>query len=386
MTFDREYFESDNQNIGYRAEGYRDFAAHFSAVERIQSHNPSSVIEIGGARGYVSKKLTAVGIPSVVIDVSDHCFHTRAVEQFVKHDLENIPYPFEDKQFDLAYSDSTLEHIHYEKIDDVIKEIIRISKKGLNGIPVNDDGTITKDQFDEDNTHIIFESKSWWSDKFKKIDPAYQVDISGNIAGDAGYKFNVPALSIDGSDLVKLNIGSFVNMFYYGWSNTDSIDLSQFADYNKYIFKQHDATTPFPIPDGCVNLIFSSHMMEHLTFVESTNLMKECYRMMCNGGHIRIAVPDIGLLMKKYIDNDLDFLKHISPASEKSVCNIDKFGEVALANHAQIFDACSLKNLIESAGFKDVKQSDPFHSRSDMMEKETIVSHPTISLVMEATK
>ena len=385
MTWDRDYFESSDQSIGYRAEGHRDFAAHFAAVNRIRSLNPTNVLDIGGARGYVVKKLTANGIPATVMDKSDHCYHTRATDSFVHHDIENTPYPFTDKQFDLVFSDSTLEHLHYEHIDKVIKEITRVSKRSLHGVPITDSGQ-TREQFMGDNTHVIFESKAWWTAKFLEADPNHVVEISGNIAGDVNYQFAVPGLSVDGTDLVKINVGSFVNMFYNGWSNTDIIDLSEFARHNAFIFRQLDSTKPFPVPDGRVNLIFSSHMLEHLTHLEAVNFLKECYRMLCAGGVIRIAVPDAGLLMQKYINHDLDFLKHISPGAEKATCDMDKFYEVALANHAHLYDQCNLKNILEYTGFKDVKVTDPFHSRSEMMEKETIVSHPTISLVIEGTK
>lgn len=385
MTTDREYFESDNQTLGYRGEGFRDYAAHFAAVDRIRSLNPVSVLELGGARGYVAKKLIANGIPTTVMDNSEHCYHTRAVDSFVQHDIEKLPYPFADKQFDLVFSDSTLEHLHYERIDDVVKEITRVSKRSLHGVPLTDSGQ-TREQFMIDNTHIILESRAWWTAKFMGADPTHIPEISGDIMGDAGNHINIPRLSIDGTDLVKLNIGSFINMFYYGWSNADVIDLSEFANRNGYTFKQIDATKPFPVPDGYVNLIFSSHMMEHLTHLESVNFLRECYRMMCDGGIIRIAVPSVGLLMQKYIDHDLDFLKHINPNAEKATCDLDKFYEVVFVNHAHIYDSCSLKQILEFAGFKDVKQIDPFHSRSEIMEKETIVSHPTISLVMEGIK
>lgn len=389
MTFDREYFESDNQLIGYRAEGFRDYAAHFAALQRILSLKPSSVLELGGARGYVAKKLIMHGIPTTVLEISDHCFHTRAVDSFVQHDIEKTPYPFADKQFDLVFTDSVLEHLHYERIDDVIKEITRVSKRSLHGVPLTDSGQ-TREEFMGDNTHVIFESKSWWTDKFTKSDPTHILELSGNIIGDLGHQLmvgkEIPGVSIDGTDLVKLNIGSFVNMFYYGWSNTDVLDLSAFAHPNGYLFKQIDATKPFPVPDGRVNLIFSSHMLEHLTRVDAAVFMRECYRMLCTGGHIRIAVPDVGLLIEDYMCHDLDFLKHISPGAERATCNMDKFYEVAIANHFSVYDACNLKQLLESVGFKDVKQIDPFHSRSKIMESETIVSHPTISLVMEGTK
>lgn len=389
MTVDREYFESDNQNIGYRGEGFRDFPTHFAAVNKILSLNPTSVLELGGARGYVVKKLIANGIPAIVLDHSEHCYHTRATDSFCVWDIENTPYPFAVNQFDLVFSDSVLEHLHYESIDKVIKEITRVSRKSFHGVPLTDSGQ-TREQFMSDNTHIIFESNAWWTEKFAKADPDHVLVLSGNIMGEFKDGLvvgrEIPGVSIDGSDLVKLNVGSFINMFYYGWTNTDILDLSTFAKMNKYIFNQHDATKPFPVKDGYANLIFASHVLEHLSLAEALNFLKECHRMMCNGGYIRIAVPNVWDLARKYTNDDLGFLKHISPGAEKAPCEIDKFYEVALAGHKCMYDSCNLKYLLESAGFRNISQIDPFHSRSDIMEKETIVSHPTISLVMEATK
>jgi len=385
ITFDREYFESDNQLIGYRGVGFRDFSVHFMAVDRILTLSPTSVLEIGGARGYVAKKLIARGIPTIVMERSDHCYHTRAVDTFVQHDIEIPPYPFKDKQFDLVFSDSVLEHLHYEHIDDAIKEITRVSKRSLHGVPITDSGQ-SREEFMGDSTHIIFESREWWKERFAKADPTHVLEISGNIAGDANYQANIPVVSVDGTDLVKLNVGSSINMFYYGWTNTDIVDFSQFAHRERCIFNQHDATTRFPANDEYVNLIFTSHVIEHFTLQESMDFLKECFRMLCKGGHIRIAVLDTEMLMKRCINRELDFLKHIDPGAEKLVCNLDKFHEVTAVRRKQMYDVCNLTHLLKSTGFKDIKQSDPFHSRSDIMEKETIVSYPTISLVMEATK
>ena len=185
---------------------------------------------------------------------------------------------------------------------------------------------------------IYLESRAWWTEKFAKYDPTHVVEISGNIMGDAKNVIKIPKTSFDGSDIVKLNIGSFTTMFHYGWTNTDIRDLSETAENEGYIFRHHDSTKPFPVKDGFVNLIFSSHMLEHLSSAEAVAFLKECYRMLCDGGVIRIAVPDVGVLMKKYTKGELDFLKHISVGAGKAMCQMDMFHEVALVSHVQMFD------------------------------------------------
>jgi predicted SAM-dependent methyltransferase len=346
---------------------------------------PKNVLELGGARGYVAKKLIASGVPTRVLERSKHCFYTRAVDTFIPHDIEYTPYPFGDKEFDMVFSDSVMEHLSYEHIDDVIKEITRISNRSLHGMPITDSGQ-TREEFMGDNTHVIYESKEWWVNKFKQADPSHVVEISGNIVGDAGNVVSLPTVSYDGTDLIKLNIGSYINMFHYGWTNTDILDLGKFAERSCYIFNQHDATKQFPVGDGVVDLIFTSHALEHFKKEDARNLLKECYRIMKPGGRIRIAVPNVELLMRQCVDGNLDYLKHISPGAERAKCDMDKFCEVAMSNHERLYSACSLRSDLKDAGFVDIEISDPFHSKSLVMQNETIVSHPDISLVMEAVK
>lgn len=45
-------------------------------------------------------------------------------------DMENIPYPFKDAEFDLVLLKDVLEHVSWRMIDDVIKEVRRILKPG----------------------------------------------------------------------------------------------------------------------------------------------------------------------------------------------------------------------------------------------------------------
>ena len=52
----------------------------------------------------------------------------------------------------------------------------------------------------------------------------------------------------------------------------------------------------------------------------------------------------------------------------------------------ELFDECNMVKYLESAGFKNVRVADPFHSRSKIMQNETTVKYPTISLVVEGTK
>ncbi|RDD52880.1 MAG: class I SAM-dependent methyltransferase [Candidatus Korarchaeota archaeon NZ13-K] len=52
------------------------------------------------------------------------------VEPDVVMDMAETPYPFPDEEFDLVLLYDSLEHVPFGKIDDVIREIRRITKTG----------------------------------------------------------------------------------------------------------------------------------------------------------------------------------------------------------------------------------------------------------------
>jgi len=385
--FDREYFESDCQTRGYIYEGYRDYACHYKTAEIVaeyaKNHNCKKILEVGGARGYISRILEAKGLTVTCLDISKHCYHTRVIEDFILWDITKTPWiktrePYrylKDKEYDLVFSIATLEHISEDRVDDVIKEMARISKYGLHGI------STTSPPYDIDDTHATIKPIEWWQSKFKKIAPDYPVTIMDKETMEA------PPYPIPPSDkLIKLHLGSFINMFYYGWINIDIIDLSDFAKRNKYIFQQLDITNGLPYDDNTVDLIFSSHLIEHLTMEEGLNLLRECHRVLKPGGMLRIATPDAKHLMTKYLDGEIREYGHINKNVEMAETDLDALLHLLFSGHKTVYDYTRLYKLFRKAGFNKIYRTSPFKSQNHILRNQTFVSHPTISLVVEAQK
>jgi len=378
--FDREYFESDCQTRGYVYEGYRDFACHYKTAEIVyeyaKKHNCKKVLEVGAGRGYTSKILKAKGLDVTCLDISEHCYHTRVVENFILWDMTEIPWPFKNKEFDLCWSIATLEHIPEDKVDDVIKEMARVSSCGIHGI-----GT-TSLPYDIDDSHCTIRPISWWQSKFEENCPDnYIYSLMDKEMMEASpYPIPPP----DG--LVKLNLGSFITMFYYGWINMDIIDLSDFAKKNGYIFKQLDVRNGLPFEDNSVDFIFSSHLIEHLSREEGLKLLKECHRVLKPNGVLRIATPDARKLMRDFLDEKIREYRHINKGVEKAETDLDALLELLWAGHKTIYDYESLGKLLSKAGFRKIQVMSPFRSSSKVLEDQTFVSHPTISLVVDAMK
>ena len=392
--FEREYFEDGT--IGYKQ--YRDFPQHYATARKIMVEldlrhlkyetGKSRVLEIGAARGYVTRILENNGVKAVAMDISKYCYYTRATNNFILHDLTDVPWHkahiFDNKEFDLCFSQNVLEHIPEEQIDKVITEIARVSIAGLHGIHYT--GAPYKESPDIDITHYTMHSKEWWEEKFKLLAPEYKVTImypreleNDDVEKCIAYPPKPP------DNLVKLNIGSFMDMFY-NWINIDIIDLRQFAESYGYQFQQHDVTQRLPCEDNSIDLIFSSHLLEHLSREEGAKFLKECHRALKPNGIIRIITPDAEILTTEYLNGEIWKYKYINTGVEKAKDKAEAFHELLMGGHKTIYDKGALDNMLKEAGFELLPSITPFTSNSDAIQKQTITNFPNLSLVVEAKK
>jgi len=374
--YTRGYFEGDG--TGYLGL-YRDFVTHWRMTKAIKEKKPASILDVGGARGYICKHLEAeLGILAVCMDISDHCFHTRATDNFVFHDARKTPWPFKDKEFDLCVSMSFMEHLTEEEIPTVMKEMARVSNRAYLTI------TFEKTPQDIDITHRTFWSKEAWLAKFKEYAPDYPVEI---MSFEEAKKMEQTMIELPQADgLVKLNLGCFLDCFHYGWENIDIQDLTEWARQNGYIFKQADATKGIPKPDNSVDIILASHFVEHLDRTEGTRFLRECFRVLKPNGLLRFAVPDPKVLCDSYLKHKIMDFRHVNINVEKAADEAEALFHLLLAGHKTIYDFGALKTALGEAGFVEVEQMTPFKSHSSVVEKQTVSMYPTLSCYVEGKK
>ncbi len=373
--YSRGYFEDGT--FGYYM--YRDFPTHWRIIELLKTKKPTSVLDVGASRGYICKHLEAeLGIKAVAMDISEHAFHTRATDSFVLHDARKTPWPFKDKEFDLAISMAVMEHLTEEEILTVMKEMARVSQRAYLTI------TFEKTPQDIDTTHRVFKPHEWWMAKFKEHAPDYPVEIMS--VEEAKKSEQTPIVLPKSDGLVKLNIGSFTDCFHFDWENVDSQDLSQFALQNGYIFKQYDVRRGIQKPDNSTDAILASHFLEHLDRAEGLSFLKECHRVLKPNGILRLAVPDTRLLCEQYLKGKIMEYRHVNVGVEKAPDDAEALYHLLLAGHKTIYDFASLKTLLEQVGFTQVEQMPPFKSHSEAIEKQTTSMHPTLSCYIESKK
>ena len=156
----------------------------------------------------------------------------------------------------------------------------------------------------------------------------------------------------------KLQVGAGSNP-YEGWLNTDVADYRRQGEV-VYL----DARKPFPLPNASFDVVFSEHMIEHLTYDEGRRFLRECFRVLRPGGRIRIATPSLRRLARLYDDelSDLQrrylswsvgvFVDHADAPLAGFVLN-NMFHNF---NHRFVYDEETLRHALDGAGFVDVKE------------------------------
>jgi len=164
------------------------------------------------------------------------------------------------------------------------------------------------------------------------------------------------------SQIRKLQIGSGPNLLP-GWLNTT---LYPFTPGTVFM----NASMPFPIPDDSFDYVFSEHVIEHLEFEEASRMLRECHRILHEGGRIRLATPDLEQIIALYTQPEgsaqRDYIRWIMDNFRSQV------GEYSPAHainqsfhgwrHKFIYDEATLIKALEDAGFVGVNRVEPGES------------------------
>ena len=185
--------------------------------------------------------------------------------------------------------------------------------------------------------------------------------------------------------MVKLNLGSYTVMFQHGWINIDVEPLSLYAALHGYNFMAHDLRLGLPFHDGSVDYIYSSHMLEHVSYAQGKELLAHCYRALKPAGVMRVAVPDLQLMAMAYLADNKESFDADSEAARTMPFVAQKFWHILTDNHKAAYDKEVLGETANSLGFK-AEQVAFGQSVHTVFKEETKDLFPQISLYMELTK
>jgi predicted SAM-dependent methyltransferase len=95
--------------------------------------------------------------------------------------------------------------------------------------------------------------------------------------------------------MIKLNLGGGPIWTKDGWTNLDLV--------NNYNIVEKLLS---PYENNSVDLIYSSHFIEHLEYPKIYALFQDCYRVLKEGGIFRITAPDFDKVYTSYLSNNKD--------------------------------------------------------------------------------
>jgi SAM-dependent methyltransferase len=214
----------------------------------------------------------------------------------------------------------------------------------------------------------------------------------------------------DGRALV--NLGSSARVAR-GWNNVDSSWLLRLAQHPALGRALHGAglvseeryarmrglerdvvcwnlRRGIPFPDASVDVVYHSHVLEHLEREDAPGFLRECRRVLKPGGVLRVVVPDLERLARRYLDvverlpggatlddhaaavdeifdqmvTRIPRLRAQRPAAVRFLENVfvgdtRRSGEM----HRWMYDRHSLGRLLSDAGFTEIEAVDASTSR-----------------------
>jgi len=134
-----------------------------------------------------------------------------------------------------------------------------------------------------------------------------------------------------------------------------------------------DASRPLPFEDGTFDVIFSGHVLEHIAWYQTVDVLKEWRRILKPGGIMEIWTPDALELCRTLVEYEVNHKEdypedrwHFRYNPERNpyraicghlYCYGDGTGEINHPNwHHALFTPKYLKEVMEGAGLRDVRR------------------------------
>jgi predicted SAM-dependent methyltransferase len=106
-----------------------------------------------------------------------------------------------------------------------------------------------------------------------------------------------------------LNLGCG-GRFHPAWTNLDFVSTGPGVI-------AHDLKHRLPFSDSVFDAVYHSHVLEHFSKDQALSFLKECNRVLKEGGIIRVVVPDLEQIVTEYLDALHDSLRGDKEARDK---------------------------------------------------------------------
>jgi len=203
---------------------------------------------------------------------------------------------------------------------------------------------------------------------------------------------------------MKLNLGcgahvidSWINVDYALGAKFMKIPFFKLINKKLQIFKLdwdqrifiHNLTQVFPWNENSIDVIYSSHTLEHLNKNDGIFFLNECYRVLRPGGIIRIIVPDLQSFVNRYINHQIsadNFLEDLYVLREEKGNFIKKIISYYMQYpHKCMYDSRTLNLIMKEIGFiSQTKKA--FDSKIEDINLIELENRTESAVIIEGTK
>ncbi|VAX26100.1 SAM-dependent methyltransferase [hydrothermal vent metagenome] len=131
--FDRDFWDGDRRHGygGYHYDGRWSVVAE-RIIKTYGLNESSRILDVGCGKGFLLHELKRLlpGATIAGIDVSTYAIENAKedVKQYLAIARAEWPYPFDDNEFDLVISITTLHNLHMPRLETALNEIERVGK------------------------------------------------------------------------------------------------------------------------------------------------------------------------------------------------------------------------------------------------------------------
>lgn len=167
-----------------------------------------------------------------------------------------------------------------------------------------------------------------------------------------------------GKEPVRLEIGAGPDRKLPGWTTADQCEGCDLII---------DLMKPLPFPDNSVDMIYSSHVLEHFYFNDLMKLLAECRRVLKPTGVFSASVPNARIYIESYSSPssfDPAIYCRYSPAYNYN-SKIDYLNYMAYmdGHHRYMFDEENIIAILGRAGLRSARLR-PFDAGLDIKQRD----------------
>jgi predicted SAM-dependent methyltransferase len=128
--------------------------------------------------------------------------------------------------------------------------------------------------------------------------------------------------------------------------------------YKRNHVKRADVVKKIPEKDSSVDVIYSSHMLEHLDREDAKICVRECFRTLKKDGILRLCIPDLRYKAEEYIETgDADkfiYETYLTIPKPKNILEKLYLFYTGPRHHSWMYDSQSLTKVLLECGFAEV--------------------------------